>query len=253
MARPRARRRCHCRSRQGQYTLTVQQGTNVKELPVSVTSGAVTVHHITWADTAAVAAVETGHLSVATDPAGSDVLVDGEARGVSPAHASQPSGRPAPGRGPRARHDVHAHGADRGRCHGFPLHRRQPGRDSRLDCDRVPCPGAGLRGPASDRDERYGPHHAAGRRARARARLRRGRLPRDAVRFASQPGRRRRSQWTCREPRSASMQFPGPRCSSMAPGSARRRSATSLRRSARMRSSSVIRSLASVASTPSSR
>ena len=68
----------------GPYTLTVQQGTNVKELPVSVTSGAVTVHHITWADTAAVAAVESGHLSVATDPAGSDVLVDGEARGVSP-------------------------------------------------------------------------------------------------------------------------------------------------------------------------
>ena len=68
----------------GQYTLSVRQGSNVKELPVSVTSGAVTVHHITWADTATVPAVETGNLSVATDPAGSTVLVDGQDRGLSP-------------------------------------------------------------------------------------------------------------------------------------------------------------------------
>jgi sorbitol-specific phosphotransferase system component IIA len=68
----------------GNYTLTVQQGSNVKELPVSVTDGAATVHHITWADTAAAAVAETGHLSVATDPAGSEVLVDGEPRGIAP-------------------------------------------------------------------------------------------------------------------------------------------------------------------------
>ena len=68
----------------GQYTLTVQQGQNTKQLPVSVTNGATTVHHITWADTPPVAAVETGHLSVATDPAGSEVLVDGEPRGIAP-------------------------------------------------------------------------------------------------------------------------------------------------------------------------
>jgi hypothetical protein len=69
----------------GQYTLTVQKGTNVKQLPASVTSGAVTVYHVTWADNpAAVAAVETGNLAVATDPPGSDVSVDGEERGVSP-------------------------------------------------------------------------------------------------------------------------------------------------------------------------
>jgi hypothetical protein len=49
----------------GQYTLTVQQGQNTKQLPVSVTNGATTVHHITWADTPPVASVETGHLSVA--------------------------------------------------------------------------------------------------------------------------------------------------------------------------------------------
>jgi hypothetical protein len=68
----------------GPYTLSVQQGTKVKELPVSVTSGAVTVHHITWAETPTVPGVPTGHLSVATDPAGSTVLVDGVERGVSP-------------------------------------------------------------------------------------------------------------------------------------------------------------------------
>jgi hypothetical protein len=68
----------------GQYTLTVQQGTNVKQLPVSITSGAVTVHHFAWSETAPTVAVETGNLSVATDPPGSDVAVDGEERGVSP-------------------------------------------------------------------------------------------------------------------------------------------------------------------------
>jgi hypothetical protein len=67
----------------GQYRISVHQGANVKELPVSVTSGAVTVHHITWAETPAVA-VATGHLSVATDPPGSTVSIDGEERGISP-------------------------------------------------------------------------------------------------------------------------------------------------------------------------
>ena len=56
---------------------------NVKELPVSVTNGETTVHHITWADTAA-ATADTGNLSVATDPPGSDVAVDGEPRGIAP-------------------------------------------------------------------------------------------------------------------------------------------------------------------------
>jgi hypothetical protein len=68
----------------GNYSLTVQQGSNIKELPVSVTNGETTVHHITWADTTAAAPVGTGNLSVATDPPGSDVVVDGEARGVAP-------------------------------------------------------------------------------------------------------------------------------------------------------------------------
>jgi hypothetical protein len=68
----------------GSYSLVVQQGSNTKELPVSVTNGATTVHHITWADQPASAAAETGHLSVATDPPGSEVSVDGEVRGIAP-------------------------------------------------------------------------------------------------------------------------------------------------------------------------
>ena len=68
----------------GNYSLTVQHGSNIKELPVSVTNGATTVHHITWADTPAPTPVETGSLSVATDPPGSDVTVDGQTRGVAP-------------------------------------------------------------------------------------------------------------------------------------------------------------------------
>ena len=67
----------------GNYKLTVQHGTGIKEMPVSVTNGAATTHYITWTDRLA-APAETGHLSVATDPAGSDVIVDGETRGVAP-------------------------------------------------------------------------------------------------------------------------------------------------------------------------
>jgi hypothetical protein len=68
----------------GSYSLSVRNGSNIKELPVSVTNGATTVHHITWADTAAPVPGETGNLSVATDPPGGDVTVDGERRGVAP-------------------------------------------------------------------------------------------------------------------------------------------------------------------------
>ena len=68
----------------GSYSLTVHHGANIKELPVSVTNGATTVHHITWADTPAAAPAQTGHLAVATDPAGSEVLVDDEVRGIAP-------------------------------------------------------------------------------------------------------------------------------------------------------------------------
>jgi hypothetical protein len=65
----------------GQYTLTVQQGGSQKQLPVTVSAGAVTVHHITWSETAA---VETGSLSVTTDTPGGQVNIDGQDRGAAP-------------------------------------------------------------------------------------------------------------------------------------------------------------------------
>ena len=70
----------------GRYTLTVQQGAGIKEMPVSVTDGVATVHHISWADVPAATAakVQKGQLSVGTDPAGGDVTVDGVTRGAAP-------------------------------------------------------------------------------------------------------------------------------------------------------------------------
>jgi len=68
----------------GNYTLTLQHGAGKKEMPVSVSDGTATVYHVALADTARAAVVETGHLSIATDPPGSEVLIDGEARGLSP-------------------------------------------------------------------------------------------------------------------------------------------------------------------------
>jgi hypothetical protein len=68
----------------GNYRLSLQHGTSNKELPVSVTDGASTVYHVALGDTARVPLVETGHLAVASDPPGSEVLVDGEARGLAP-------------------------------------------------------------------------------------------------------------------------------------------------------------------------
>jgi PEGA domain-containing protein len=70
----------------GRYTLTVQQGAGIKEMPVSVTDGVATVHHISWADVPAATAekVQKGQLSVGTDPAGGDVTVDGITRGAAP-------------------------------------------------------------------------------------------------------------------------------------------------------------------------
>jgi hypothetical protein len=68
----------------GQYALTVQQGANLKQLPVAITSGAVTVHHITWADASPLISPESASLTVSTDTPGASVTVDGEDRGTSP-------------------------------------------------------------------------------------------------------------------------------------------------------------------------
>jgi hypothetical protein len=69
----------------GDYQLAVQHGSNIKQLPVNVSNGAVTVHHITWTDTSPAAlAADTGSLSVVTDSSGGQVIVDGEDRGPAP-------------------------------------------------------------------------------------------------------------------------------------------------------------------------
>jgi PEGA domain len=70
----------------GNYTLTVQHGAGIKEIPVSVTDGAATVHHISWADQPAVTPQkgQKGQLSIGTDPSGGDVTVDGVTRGAAP-------------------------------------------------------------------------------------------------------------------------------------------------------------------------
>jgi hypothetical protein len=70
----------------GNYSLTVQHGSSIKQLPVSVSNGATTIHHITWADTPVPTPTpaEVGNLSITTDAAGSEVTVDGQMRGVAP-------------------------------------------------------------------------------------------------------------------------------------------------------------------------
>lgn len=68
----------------GAHKVTVQQGTNQKELPVSVTTGEVTAYHLTWSGAPAPAVAEVGNLTVTTDTPGGEVTVDGEARGAAP-------------------------------------------------------------------------------------------------------------------------------------------------------------------------
>jgi hypothetical protein len=68
----------------GDYLVTVQQGGNTKELPVSIATGATTVHHLTWTDTAGARAAGTGSLTVTTDQPGGQVNIDGQDRGATP-------------------------------------------------------------------------------------------------------------------------------------------------------------------------
>jgi len=69
----------------GTYTLTVQQGANVKRFPVEISSGEGKAYHISWAEPAAAGGqVPTGTLSVTSDAAGSVVSIDGIERGRTP-------------------------------------------------------------------------------------------------------------------------------------------------------------------------
>ncbi len=63
----------------------MQRGANVKQLNVDIAGNASRSYHIEWAAAApAAAAIQTGSLSVVSDPPGSAVLVDGAARGQTP-------------------------------------------------------------------------------------------------------------------------------------------------------------------------
>jgi hypothetical protein len=70
---------------EGNHTLVVQRGPNVKRLDIQVARGTAKAYHFAWAEApAAVAAVQTGSLSVVSDPPGSTVVVDGTPRGQTP-------------------------------------------------------------------------------------------------------------------------------------------------------------------------
>jgi hypothetical protein len=68
----------------GKHDVTVQKGTSVKQVPVSVTTGEVTAYHLSWTDAPRVVVAEVGHLTVTTDTPGGQVNVDGEDRGAAP-------------------------------------------------------------------------------------------------------------------------------------------------------------------------
>src|SRR4029453_15518501 len=64
--------------------MVVQQGSNIKQLPIEITSGTSKAFHIEWAQALAAAPTETGSLSIVSDAPGSVVIVDGTERGQTP-------------------------------------------------------------------------------------------------------------------------------------------------------------------------
>lgn len=68
----------------GQYSLVVQRGSNSKQLNVEIGANATRSYHIEWAAAPLAASIQTGNLSVVSDPAGSTVVVDGSSRGQTP-------------------------------------------------------------------------------------------------------------------------------------------------------------------------
>jgi hypothetical protein len=68
----------------GKHTVSVEQGKNLKQLPVSVATGEVTAYHLSWTDAPAPIVAAVGTLSVATETPGGQVNVDGEDRGAAP-------------------------------------------------------------------------------------------------------------------------------------------------------------------------
>jgi type IV secretory pathway protease TraF len=70
---------------EGRYSLLVQRGSNSKQVNVEIAANATNSYHIEWAANAPLAApLQTGSLSVLSDPPGSAVTVDGSSRGQTP-------------------------------------------------------------------------------------------------------------------------------------------------------------------------
>jgi hypothetical protein len=68
----------------GNYSLVVQRGADMKRMTVQIASGQTKAYHVAWAQPTLMSAVATGSLSVVSDPPGSTVVVDGSARGQTP-------------------------------------------------------------------------------------------------------------------------------------------------------------------------
>jgi hypothetical protein len=68
----------------GTYTVALRHEADERVLPLSLAAGADVTHHIEFPSTVGAATASRGGMSVVTDPAGAQVLVDGRARGVSP-------------------------------------------------------------------------------------------------------------------------------------------------------------------------
>jgi len=70
---------------EGRYSLLVQRGSNSKQVNVEIAANATNSYHIEWAAAAPLSApLQTGSLSVLSDPPGSAVTVDGSSRGQTP-------------------------------------------------------------------------------------------------------------------------------------------------------------------------
>jgi hypothetical protein len=68
----------------GAHKVTLRQGTEERVLPLTLTAGADVTHHIEFQPAVNGPTSSAGGMSIVTDPAGAQVLVDGRSRGVSP-------------------------------------------------------------------------------------------------------------------------------------------------------------------------
>lgn len=69
---------------EGRYALVVQHGSNTRQMNVDIAANTAKSYHIEWAPEAPAAVVQTGNLSVVSDPPGAAVTVDGSSRGQTP-------------------------------------------------------------------------------------------------------------------------------------------------------------------------